>query len=447
MQLTLEQESAFSKMQAWMRNDEKRFILQGYAGVGKSTLLSYWIAHQSSEVVCCTPTAKAGLVLHRKLKDAKIHNIPVCTVHSLLYLPRDKSAGRLPLLRVAMATLNKEEFPEEWARLESELVAERQRVNKQKIGFNLKEELTVHDVLIVDEASMVTPRMAKDLENSCRKIMYIGDPHQLPPVMSEDWFGQQEPDVMLTTVQRQATDNPIIRLSMKIRYGQPLSASDFTDGCRRISARDVGTDEYMEPDTQVIIGTNAGRQQMNRYFREVKHGKQLSRAYLLVPGDRLICKTNLTRLDASVVNGSLWNYVGQEYAGRLRYDRVDPVDHGGKSVVLNTKDPVNKNSESVMVASDEPVIHLYLETAVELLLKHYHRDVNLISDDLEMTPFVRRQLDIVAMDYGYAITVHSSQGSEWDNVILCDDWQQADKARWLYTAVTRAKKRLLWVQK
>ena len=44
--------------------------------------------------------------------------------------------------------------------------------------------------------------------------------------------------------------------------------------------------------------------------------------------------------------------------------------------------------------------------------------------------------------YGYAVTVHQSQGSEWDKVILCDDWGASDRDRWLYTGVTRAAKRL-----
>src|SRR5690606_17137443 len=96
-----------------------------------------------------------------------------------------------------------------------------------------------------------------DLLSFGTPVLVLGDPAQLPPVSGGGFFTSAGPDMMLTEVHRQAADNPIIRMSMLVRDGQPLSEGAY-EGSRVIAAGDLDQQDILSAD-QVLVGRNVTR--------------------------------------------------------------------------------------------------------------------------------------------------------------------------------------------
>ncbi|MEX0644020.1 MAG: ATP-binding domain-containing protein, partial [Parvularculaceae bacterium] len=226
-------------------------------------------------------------------------------------------------------------------------------------------------------------------------------PAQLPPVKGGGYFTESEPDYMLTTIHRQAADNPIIRLSMDIREGREPEAGG--DGLRVLSRDEISADDILAAD-QVLVGTNRTRKRFNERIRELKgHDDPTPEA-----GEKLVCLRNNRK--KGLLNGGIWTVSLRKSprAGRARMT-VAP-EEGGRSVNI-----------SVPAA--------------------------FFTDGPETVPFpLRRGAD--EFDFGYALTVHKAQGSQWNAIVLFDESYafRDHRARWLYTAVTRAAERLTIVR-
>lgn len=257
------------------------------------------------------------------------------------------------------------------------------------------------DLIIIDECSMVDADLGKDLLSFGKPVLVLGDPAQLPPVKGGGYFTDAAPDFMLTEIHRQAADNPIIRLSMDIREGRDPEQGG---GALRLITRQEITPEDILGADQVLVGTNRTRRRYNERIRELKHHSGATPE----AGEKLVCLRN--NRQKGLLNGGIWTVKEQKPP---RGDRarllVEPED-GGKAVKI-----------SVPAA--------------------------FFTDGPESVPFpLRRGAD--EFDYGYALTVHKAQGSQWDDVILFDESFafQEHRARWLYTGVTRAAKTLTLVR-
>lgn len=257
------------------------------------------------------------------------------------------------------------------------------------------------DLIIIDECSMVDEDLGADLLSFKKPVLVLGDPAQLPPVKGGGFFTEGEPDFMLTEIHRQAADNPIIRLSMAIREGGEFD--EQSDECRVISRRDVQTEEIMEAD-QILVGANKTRKRYNDRLREL-HGHTDASPEA---GEKLVCLRNNKK--KGLLNGGLWT-VKQRMSprgGRVRFS-VNP-EEGGKAVNVSVPRAF-------------------------------------FTDGPETVPWTQRK-GADEFDYGYALTVHKAQGSQWDNVVLFDESYMFREhgARWLYTGVTRAAERLTLVR-
>lgn len=261
-------------------------------------------------------------------------------------------------------------------------------------------------LLIIDEVSMVGEELATDLLSYGTRVLVLGDPAQLPPVKDEGFFINAQPDVMLTEVHRQARDNPIIRMSMDIREGRRLQPGRYGESlvARRSEIERETLGELVIGADQLICGLNRTRTSFNARIRTIKGLAGLSAPWHPTAGDRLICLRN--KREKSLFNGGLWN-------------AIEVADNGG--------------SLSMVVASlDEdrdPV-------GIEVYQEFFSGDENTL-DWRE-----RRKSD--EFTFGWAITCHKSQGSQWDSVIIFDESGAFREARknWLYTAVTRAAERV-----
>lgn len=258
------------------------------------------------------------------------------------------------------------------------------------------------DLIIIDECSMVDEELGADLRSFRRPILVLGDPAQLPPVKGAGFFTNADPDVMLTEIHRQAEDNPIIRLATAARQGDPIRIGEY--GHSRVVPRGtLSTDEVVEAD-QVLVGMNRTRSSFNRRIRSA-----LGRGGdgpIPEAGDKLVCLKN--DKDKGLLNGGIFQVIQIE-----RCDR----EHVG--MLVTSEDFPERDPVSVVVRRE------FFAGGIE--------DVHW-----------KDRRGTQEFDYGYALTVHKAQGSQWGRVIAYDESGifRQDARRWLYTAITRAADRL-----
>jgi exodeoxyribonuclease-5 len=405
MILTAEQNSALDKIRAWMarRDNREFFYLAGYAGTGKTTLLQELINGMDKRPHCLAPTGKAASVLQRKLQNAN-----VTTIHHALYKPMLPSLAELEALQSRlMVNPNEREL--------HELIREaKKKLSERKLEFsdNLDKEIAPGDYVFVDEASMVTGKMFDDIQNTDAMCLYVGDPGQLPPVKERGFFTQQTPNALLTEVQRQALDNPIIRLSMDIREGNRIPMDIENEHIVRRPRTGFPIKDLLKED-QLLTGMNASRHRLNRACRRVLG---IDKTAWPVTGEKLICLKNQYARGGWMVNG-----MGCLAASDLHYDK--------------------QTGEYILDVMYDDQLMYHLQIYPYPFEVHYN-------DKLVEEPWSTRS-GLSEFDFGYAVTVHKAQGSEWNRVLLLDDelnvGQKEFRKQWLYTAVTRAREHLTWL--
>ncbi len=259
-------------------------------------------------------------------------------------------------------------------------------------------------LIVIDECSMVDGELARDLLSFGKPILVLGDPFQLPPVKGGGYFTEAEPDVMLTEIHRQAEDNPIIRLSQIVRSGGALKEGVYGE-TRVIGRAAVDAAQVLAAD-QVLVGTNRTRRAYNQRIRGLNGFAEL----LPVAGDRLVCLRNDRA--KGLINGGLW--------------RVEAVAGMQKDFVKMT---LRSEDEGARASVKVSVLKAFFE-----------------GTEGELAYAQRRESD--EFDYGYALTVHKAQGSQWDSIMLFDESFafREHRARWLYTGLTRAARKLTVVR-
>lgn len=260
-------------------------------------------------------------------------------------------------------------------------------------------------LIVIDECSMVDEAIGVDLLSFGTPVLVLGDPAQLPPVAGGGYFTSDEPDVMLTEVHRQAADDPIVRMSMVVREGGTLDVGAY--GGSRVLGRDEIEQEDVLAADQVLVGRNNTRRSYNTRIRTL-----LERAGTVpVAGDTLVCLRNDRK--RGLLNGSLWNVdrARKPRKGLLRYTLSPEEGEAGKRRTIVSINPA------------------FFDGTADAL------------------PFAeRRRSD--EFDFGYVLTVHKAQGSQWDDVMLFDESFafREHRARWLYTGITRAAERITVVR-
>lgn len=371
--LSSEQTQAISSIAAWFDSPYRSpvFRIDGYAGTGKTTIISHAIdALGIEKVLYAAFTGKAASVMTRK-------GLPATTLHRLLYRPVEVE----------------EEDPE---------TKEKTKVVRWK--KNRRSNVGEASLVVLDEVSMVGRKLANDLLSFGTPVLVLGDPGQLPPINGDGAFTDGEPDVMLTTIHRQARESKIIEVATMAREGTHIPFGKYGDKVIKMRRRDLTTDMLMRAD-QVICGFNKTRSALNFRMRNAAGVHQpLPWGH---PGEKIICLEN--NYEFGVLNGA--------------FLRLSDVEDG------------DGESFSADVTSDDCEIG----------------DVG-TRCGLEKESFFAEQRsdgpnDLVKCCWGYAITCHKSQGSEWPNVIVIDDgWGRGrgdDRKRWIYTAITRASEKLV----
>jgi exodeoxyribonuclease-5 len=273
-------------------------------------------------------------------------------------------------------------------------------------SLNRQSPLAQAALIIIDECSMVDEALGRDLMSFGTPILVLGDPGQLPPISGGGFFTEHEPDILLTEIHRQARDNPIIDLAMQVREGREIMHGDYGTA-QVIGKNDVDRDMVLEAD-QVLVGINRTRRRYNQRLRELKGFDQTYPQ----AGDKLVCLRNDPA--KGLLNGSLW---------QVMTSSKETVKPGINLLVRPEDDDMDRGSAKIKLlksAFDDP--------------------------DLEVPWQTKKRYD--DFDYGYALTVHKAQGSQWNSVVLfADRFAYRDsRERWLYTAITRAAERLVIVR-
>lgn len=389
MKLSIQQQDAVDAINRWLKSsDEQVFRLFGYAGTGKTSLAKYLA---TGATLFCAFTGKAAYVLQQKGCEAY-------TIHQLIYCAKERSKLKLKELEL---NLTNTDDPEEIEKIEKQIAFEYKKLSSPSFALNPESAVKTADLVIVDECSMVNEQMARDLMSFGTKILVLGDPAQLPPVYGAGFFIKEKPDYMLTEIHRQAKGNPIIDLATRIRQRDYLSP----DGDMVVNWGSISPEEVLTYD-QILVGKNLTRKATNRKIRAL-----LNRGSIIpVPGDRLVCLRN--DHEVGLLNGGIWE--------------VDSCYDGDEYLDLVIKDP---EIDSGFIAVEAH--------------RHYFAD----EENRPLPWWVRKEAQ--EFDYGYALTVHKSQGSQWDRVLIFDESGcfGRDAHKWLYTAVTRAAKEVKLVVK
>ncbi len=413
--LTADQENAKNLIVEWfLHTDDSVFVLSGYAGTGKTFLIDYVVREVlklrvGEQAVFVSPTGKAAANLVRNGTIAG-------TVHSLIYV-RDG-----------------EEFDVD----ENGEIIERQEltfIKREKIDERIR-------LIVIDEASMVNETVLNDLLSFGVKCLFSGDGAQLPPVNGTCPL-LENPHYTMTEIVRQAADNPIIRLATMAREGKRIPYGNYDDKVCVVGKNGLSSADrkriFCKAD-QIICGRNKTRNMLNR---EIRGYKGISdEQYLPMDGEKLICTLNDWEkpLDKDerfhLVNG----IIGTAENIQESFDDLATMDF--KADFLD---------ESVTVPFDTAIFtqgayrHLYGERAVTLSNGAVVHEGNFAI--LHKLRAVGEE-PICRFEFAYAVTCHKAQGSEFDFVVVFDEsWAFGEeKNRWLYTAITRAKEKLLIIR-
>ena len=373
----------------------KYTVIAGYAGSGKSTLIKFIIdelpVNPERDVAYAAFTGKAATVLQQKGCQNAV------TAHKLLYRAKPMPNGTY------------------------------------KFYPRAKNEME-YKVIVIDEVSMLPKPMWDLLITHDVYILATGDPGQLPPVNpDDDNHILDKPHVFLDEIVRQAQDSEIIRLSMHIREGGTLSSFECSGQQVQIFNKgDVVSGMYDWAD-QILCATNAQRTKINNFVRQQKGFGEEPEV-----GDKIISLRNHWDFASSsgtwaLTNGSIGTieYMDKQNIWLPRYIYDKPVPYLFTNITLEDGDVFNVI----------PIDYNSLKNGEMTLNPKQAYQLN------KMKGFIEAPFEFA---YAYAITCHKSQGSEWNKVLVFEEWfpnTTEEHKKWLYTACTRASDKLVVIKK
>ena len=459
--LYTEQLAAFENIKDFLYDPSSQvFIIKGYAGTGKTTLIKHicdFLDTIEVPFLLTAPTGRAARILSEKTK------LSAKTIHSTIYNP-------------SFSDFDDEENEDEI------------------LLFSTKSDNEFADtVMIIDEASMISDKidegsqlqfgsgsLLKDIiafmnlqSNNNNKIIFVGDPAQLPPVndplspaLSKDYLKENYKlnvsEATLKEIIRQDKESPIISNSIRLReslendYYDNLDFQESDEIIKQNSFDDIRFSE-INIDRVIITFTNRRALYYNLSYREKVLNFDNSKLSL---GDRLLVISNnykykLFNGDFVSVEQILSNSIetreitleGIEY----KFEFIDAViSHDDSSTKLNVKLLLNSlfNDKSSLSLKEQKALKILTERIEKIKRpRSYSSQDDKIEyfEKLSESPY----LNALQIKFGYAVTCHKAQGGEWKEVIVdFDDFQSYTNEfffRWTYTSITRAAERLVLI--
>ncbi len=483
MELRPQQKEALSAIKGFLANRALSvFILKGYAGTGKTTLIKSLvptIEEAGMEACLLAPTGRAAKVLREKSEHS------ACTIHRGIYSFDEMQAVR---------------HDEKGELIETSQTADKRKIRSKgsddlQLWFSLKQQEPndnpARKVFVVDEASMISSRpnnneylhfgtdvLIDDLLTFVQphlggKIIFVGDPAQLPPVgdnrsvaLEEAYFEDKKLPVKtyeLIEVLRQGGESVILKNAMLIR--NLLHAEQRNQLCferKKGEVEDIYAEQVVDSfydchphpclgNAIILCYTNSLVKEYNdslrhRYFPDCKN---------VVAGDLLqVVSNNVnTKLNIEYFNGDfvkvlavsdkvetqsapVWTDVaGERERVTISVDFRDAVlqSEGGAQTHCKIIDSLLNSREPNLTPLQRVALYINFRMR-HPQLKPYEEA---FKDSLMNDPY----FNAVQVKYGYAITVHKSQGGEWKTAYVDYSGRAGlneDSLRWAYTATTRA---------
>jgi exodeoxyribonuclease-5 len=424
--LSSEQEAAVIAVADWFKSPStvrSYFYLAGYAGTGKSTVIRAIVKHLSlgaDQIRACAFTAKAAKVLERKL------GMEATTLHSLNYIPIVDA--NLEQLQDQLRFAHDHNDHDTATHLRKEVDKLIRKGGGMKYFPRPADDLANSGVklIVADECSMLHEGHVDDLHRHEIPVLYVGDQGQLDPVEKiskqshrgvKPFSAMFNPDFSLTHVHRQAEGNPILTAATLAREGQYIPYVRMLNGFGKCSP------EVLERNPAMLTGADVVLCQRHITRRSLIHKIRTARGFVKpVPlaGETVVCRLN---------NQTMGVARGEQFT------LVSDAERDGDRLRLLLRD----------------------DRGTELDLKADRRMFDAYSDPVLANDIDGGRLNFnkkyPPFDFGYVLTVHSAQGSEWSKVLLFNDYadwlqqKQPDQyRRWLYTGITRASKQLLVVE-
>lgn len=459
MELTILQNKVFEQIKAFLNSDASVFILRGYAGTGKTTMVKVIADYikQSRQLAMMAPTGRAARVLATKTGHKAV------TIHKAIYA---KAHIEPKKVKDIAESEYKFVFP----------------INESENGGNI--------VAIVDEASMVcsrkiehelfifgTDNLMEDLLTFVRpnfggKVIFVGDPAQLPPVgesvsnaLRAEYFkekGLKVVEAELTEVLRQKGDSVILKNAMMIRdllqkdKRNQLVFEEQKDDVEMVPSEQF-LDKYLKyrkesgrHDSVIICYSNKSANRYNRDIRKSLYGGDVP----LRENDILLITQNnyrLNRMNGEFVpvlsvgartqqSAPVYAQIGgkrQRIVITLNFIQVTVPDGDGNPMLCMLLEDL-LTSDKATISIDENRA-LYINFCMRR--PSLKQGTQVFADALLNDEYY----NAIRAKYGYAVTGHKCQGGEWGKVFVdytdrtgLDD----DSLRWAYTATTRAQKTL-----
>lgn len=413
---TDEQQTEIDKVLDWYKSGNTRpFWFAGAAGTGKSSCLPV-IIHQlgiEGQYEICAPSNKAVGVLRQKgfenattvakiARQARVSGPQAGRFKSLCkQLENEKRAKN----KLAVKDIFKEL---------SEL-----RASGDVYWTNVAKNNGRMELIVVDEASMLGLNDLKALMETQSPILLIGDKNQLPAVNEKSAIEGKKPHAELTTVLRQTGPGSILTAAAECLKNPRYNFEDYkmdetvTNGDQSVTK--ISKNDYMQAD-QYLAYTNS------QCFRHIEKARQ-DKPTLPIPGDRLLAYSN----EGDIVKSQIYKVLASEEDG-LGFLSLRLEDETGEiTVPIETACPKNLFNKSL---SDKARLDLLGQSARE----------NSAPGITEINTFY----------YADCITVHKSQGSEFNSVgfylpvvNFYSKINFEDLKKIKYTAITRAKEHLI----
>jgi len=402
-------------------------VIRGYAGTGKTTCLKV-LANKIGPPLFLAPTGKASL----RVQEAT--GCEASTIHRWMYQPEvDKQSGRV---RFDPKPLDKIFRPS-------------------------------NRLIAVDESSMVSEPIWVELVRVATllkcNILLIGDPFQLPPVdpeaqypfcVLEDKF-PADFRADLKEIVRQALDNPIIKASMYVRQGDMGAARELLPNLERMEAWKLTLDICKKTDGVIICHRNVMRHKINESVR-----KEFNKPPAIQTGEPMLILKNC--YEANVYNGEVlpfpgWTWESDKVEVTDKYRNVSAFTRFGSTAFNNTTvllahERIRGKMENIgygPVAYAASRTYYGKEFPETPAPRNYGRYSGYYEQKKKKAKGPKHPF--LDANFGYCMTAHKSQGSEWSRVLVIMEptirLNEQEGLRWVYTAITRARDQafLYWI--
>jgi exodeoxyribonuclease-5 len=430
------------------------FVLAGYAGTGKSTLVNYIISElglSKEEVITVAPTGKAANELIKK-------GVNAATVASAFYRPTEispvmmaidkilseleseyvKKEGITPLEHVVQLISDMNSLSEnpriihmmnyinhaprdirffintvskKYNLHKIEIKKSSDQSSKNEVVFTLRDSTDVSaKLIIIDEAFMLDDKTINDIKDFGKPVVFAGDFFQLEPINGENSL-VEEIDIILVDITRQALDNPIVRATLDLRNGRIIEPGNYGNKFLRIKEKDFFKHEKLAQCIynfdQILAGKNKTVKEINQMIRE-GYGFTDNNFHIdpRLPqvGEKIICTKNNIR--QGIVNGTLATV-----------------------------------TKLINMQANDGMFYMNIETDTGRYLDFLKCNAAVFIPEVESeyNIYYKKLLSYEQFDFGYCLTNHKFQGSSAPRIVVFEEAFGKNPLRWYYTAWTRAE--------